>query len=175
MPTPVSTIVEPYCSPAEFIQRYDVRIVGDLLSDTGTRLDQAAVIASTTLRTFLYDASGMVESACLVGEKYDPDDLNALLGASLQFLKRIVADLTFGLLRMRRGHKEDTPMPGYDMALQWLERLRLGERIFGLQENMDAGKPDNVQVTEAVLARLNLSTYQAHRYFGIRANRNLPF
>lgn len=173
MPTPVSNATS-YCSAAEFLKRYDVRSVGDLVSDDGTRITgSTAILASGILESVLADASGAVESACLVGEKYNPTSLSALTGNSAALLKRIVADLAYGMLRMRRGHKEDTPMPGYEMALEWLNRLRLGERIFGLQENMDAGKPDNVPVTESVLERLRLSTFQASRYFGVRANRNM--
>src|SRR5688572_11874066 len=161
-----------YCTIGEFLDRYDRRIIADWLSDTGVKLTTDALNSSTRLTEILQDASGLVESACLVGEKYRPEDLAALTGNSKRFLMRLVADLAIGMIRGRRGYNEEEGvMPQHKAALEMLENIRNGERIFGLAEVMTAGNPTSEFITEQDLEQTNLSTFQARRFFGVRNNR----
>ena len=172
MPTPVPVSgASAYCTIGELLDRYDARIIAQWLSDNERQLSHADVLASTRLTELLQDASGWVESACLVGQRYTPDDLAALTGNSKRFLTRLVADLTIGMVRSRRAHNEDAPMPQFEQALETLNRLRLGERIFGLQGNMTAGNPTSEFLKESDIETTNLATFQASRYFGMRGNR----
>ncbi len=168
--TPLSSLT-PYASPQDLLERYDVRTVGELASDTGIPLTAQQMKTSARILAAILDASGALESACIVGNRYTPHDLQSLTGASANFCKMLVCDLAMGRLVMARPTKDETPQ-FYTMALQWLERLRLGERIFGLQETADAGaRITEDPFLESDLARLNLATYQCQRLFGIRGGR----
>lgn len=173
MPTAVSSVA-PYCTIQEFLDRYDAALVAQLLSDDCLHLSPGQLAESPRLTELLEDASGWVESACLTAGKYEAVDLAALNGNSKKFLARIVADLAFGMLRQRRGGYEDQSLPQFTQALETLNRLRAGERVFALQENMNAGNPTSKLLTERDIERTNLMTFQAARFFGIRANRNRP-
>lgn len=174
MSTPLSNATS-YASAADFLGRYDARSVGDYVSDLGVKVDPVSLLTNANLLTALADASGMVESACLVGLRYQPSDLAGLTGNSLSFLKRLVCDLAIGMLMMRRPQK-DRPIPvTYEMALEFLERLRTGERIFGIQETAEAGTPQSRIQDQGKRNTLNLASLQAGRYFGNRADSNRPF
>lgn len=175
--TPLSRTTS-YCTAAEFVVRVDVRVVGMWLSDTGTQLTESEVLASTVLATLLKEASGELESACLVGERYVPDDLAALLTAanvSAEFLKGIVAGITFGKVW---GHRPRTAAEPYPPMAQWaegkLEALSMGKRIFGFQEAAEAGRMDISQESVADIEARNGVVFQAARFFGRRANREYP-
>ena len=171
----MSTVVSgttPYCTPAQAVQCYDVRSLGDFLSDTGTRLVPGDVLASPTLVKVLKEASGMVETAALAGNRYTAADLAALAGTNAgELLSRIVADLAIGLIIRRRPHLDKAVPPQYGEALEWLKQLRSGEKIFGFQEAMDAGNAQDRVEVAADVERRNLSTMQANRLFGDRSDR----
>lgn len=169
MPTPVSSLTS-YCSAAQFAQYIDVRMIRDLVRDDGTRANQADAFSETLLPELLLACSGEVESACLVGQRYTPEDLQALTGASQALLRKTVAWLAVGALYERRGYADRELPAGIEKAEQRLERLRLGERIFGIQEVMDAGNPRTTFFDQRDLDLFNGVTTQARRFFGVRSN-----
>lgn len=169
--TPVSN-ASSYCAVASFLLRYDAREVGDLCGDRGVQVSESALATNAKLLQALKDASGDLESACLVAGKYTPTDLAALTGVAAEFRDRIISDLAAQYLRDRRFYEgERQPSERYSRAQEKLQLLRNGERIFGLQEVMDAGHPTTGFRTEATIERTNLASYQANRFFGVRADR----
>lgn len=170
MATPLSG-ASAYCTAAQLVQRYDTRTVGDLLSDSGTRLTAAQVLSSTVLAALLKQASGMLESACLVGKRYTPDDLAALEGNSAELAAGLVADLAIWLLYNRRPERRKE-MPGQvEVAFEFLDKIRSGERIFGFVEHAESATTQaNVETSEDVEGRNGLAV-QADRFFGTRSNR----
>ena len=170
--TPISSATS-YATPADLISFKDIRALADLLEDQGQRVggtqpNPTTVEADPNLQVALNWASGEIESAMMVGQKYQPVDLNSLTGMSLYLLKGLTCDLAFWKLLTRRypttGITEE-----YRAAMERLERLRLGERIFGFQESMQAGLPANQFFTQQTINTLFLSTTQAIRFYG---NRN---
>lgn len=167
----VATNASSYLSVAEFLKRFDWRVVADLVSDDGTRLAEASLPANTNLLAILDDASGDVESAAMMGGKYSAADLAALTGVSQKKLFRIIADLAICYLYERRPDREMKSPASMDRTQAWLEKLVEGTRIFGFQETVDASVLDHdTETTDHVEAR-NLPTYIARRMFGTRANR----
>lgn len=81
-------------------------------------------------------ASGELESYALSGARYTPADLQGLTGATQAFLESVVAGMAVWKLAQRRhpGSAKPKDIPGVQMALESLEALRKGERIFGLEE-----------------------------------------
>ena len=171
MPTPVSSATS-YCSATDFFKYVDVRMIRDLVRDDGTRANQADAATDPVLTEALLAASGLVESACLVGNKYTPTDLAALTGASQAFLRMTVAWLAAGLILERRMYADREFPAGVEKANERLQQLREGVRIFGLQSVMDAGNSNTTFMVESDWERLNLATFQADRFFGIRSNRD---
>lgn len=169
MSTPASSVAS-LLSPGEFLKRYDVRTVGDLCSDTGTRITSDALPSNPNLLAALDDAQGLVEAATLVSSRYLPADLSTLTGTGQRLLFRILADLTIGLLYKRRPDKGDPPRAFTD-AMDWLDLLRKGERIFGLQEHAEAGLFAHEVETAAVVEARDGVVVQAENLFGMRARR----
>lgn len=133
-----------YATPEELLIRYDARRVADLVSDTGTRTTDPA--SSPVVAACLEDASGMVESACRVAGRYTINQLVNLQGHTRFLLTRLVCDLTYGLLVARRGYSANdmnTMAPQYKGALDMLEQIKQGDRIFDYPgtdtHNPDAG------------------------------------
>ena len=156
-----------YASGSDMVARYDVRRMGQWLSDSGVPVEDGDVPSNTKLAALLNDASELVNSAAFVGKRYSRANLTSLSsddGGPL--LKRIVCDLAYGMLAMRRGYsiKELTDLaPGWEWAQEMLEQLRLGERIFDFTAAADAGLVEVVSVTDQSGSLLSKNT----RLFGI--------
>lgn len=142
-----------YALQADFTVRYDWRSAAQLLSDTETTLTQAQVEASATLLTLLEEASGEVESATLVSNRYvlndTQNDLDDLTGNSLEHLKGIVCTLAAEKLYRRRPDLLAKIAPQVEAAREQLDLLRHGERIFGTVEHAAAGLPGHHTETMA--------------------------
>ncbi len=203
----VISSLAPYATVTQFLQRHDRRTVAQWLSDTDTTnppLDpntftQVGSPANLLLLELLGEASGMFESAVMVGGKYNLVDLQLAVSRSVQitdnasptnpiitettvyqpgntarFIAGIVSDLTMYLCWDRRPNR-DTPIPPKtQLAFEWLEKLRDGERIFALQEQADAGRIDSFVESPPDVVHRNGTVVQAQNVFGVRANRMLP-
>lgn len=153
--------VTAYCTPSQFLERYDARTVGDLLSDSGTRLTPGEILTSPILQSLLKQASGEIESAAFVEGRFTPELLTSLTGNSAQFLAGLTADLAMYLLYKRRPERVGQIPPAVSMVYQTLEALRQGHRVFPFKEIMDAGR------TLKTIARPDDSMVnQARRFFG---------
>jgi hypothetical protein len=143
-------------SPAEFLRRYDRRRVAQLLADDGVPVEDDELEENETLQLLLLDSTQMLASAVMVGKRYSQDDLYYLAGMTKtgdtyaerdteidgvevplspdrHLVRRIISDLVYGELVSRRGYSADeinNLAPKYGLALQQLQLLRDGERIF---------------------------------------------
>jgi hypothetical protein len=159
-----------YLSAAELVKRCDARTLGDLVSDAGQRVDAAALLTHPNLLAALDDASGEVEAACTMGQRYDPLDLAALTGVSRARLYRLLARLTVCLLWERRPDKGPLP-DAYKQALDDLRLLAEGERVFGLVEHQAAGRAGHHVEDARDVADRNGVAFVARGYFGRRVNQ----
>lgn len=129
-----------YATPQDLLNRYDARRIADLVSDSGQRT--LAPQSSPVVAACLDDASGAVDAACRVAQRYTSADLAGLTGNANALLVRLVCDLAFGMLVARRGYTANDAAvmaPREKSALEMLEALRRGERIFSGEEQADAG------------------------------------
>jgi hypothetical protein len=124
----------------EFLNRYDVRTIGDLLGDVGSRQSSTVVLASTVLTEFAQEASGEVEAAIYRGQRYTRADIAALAGNSLAYLKRLVADKMLANMLNRRPDPNRPIPPNVLQSLEVIEALANGFRIFSMDGAADAGK-----------------------------------
>jgi hypothetical protein len=179
MPQTPSGTATPYCSVSQLFDFHDVEMVGDLLREGADPRPSRARIADsatpsaeyTRLNRLLLSASGKVETACLVSNRYLPEDLAALTNSGAARLQKLVADLTFWELMQR---KQPTAarlenVPGALQAEEELERLRKGERVFGLVESGNAGLPSISDPDPSQM--YSAPTQEASRFFGTHGQR----
>lgn len=132
--------------------------IGEMLNSSST--------AGSMLNSFLLAGAGRIESVCLIGRRYTPEDLQALTGASAQMLVKLNADVSFWQLNQRRQPVSSDPrnVPGAMDAVELMKALRDGEAIFGFVESANAGLPDVVQASPNALMTPN-AVRQAQRLF----------
>jgi hypothetical protein len=171
--TPISSTVS-YCSASTLVNYCDWRPLAQLVSDTNTQVytSSAQLGGDTIVAQALMTASGMIESAAFIGERYAVADLAGLTGASQAHLQWMVAILAVGIL-IRRRPSLGIPLPDEWNTITgqggWLDRLAAGERIFAFQETAAAGLVETHDLVEADLQRKRSAITQARRYFGRRA------
>lgn len=167
MPQTPDTASSPYCTAADLLVYHDWQQVAMLVRDGDDALpDKTATAASAIVAAVLLAASGELESACLIGQRYTPADLAALTGASAARRSKLVADLAFWRLAQRKQPMSANPdaVPGAKEALAELDRLRNGERIFSFTESAEAGLP--TVSDPAVTSLANPIVAESARYFG---------
>lgn len=135
-----------FAEPADLLLRYDYRAIGQMISDTGTAADEAAVLASDVTEALLADASGTITAYALKGGRYSEADLIALTGNGEAFLKRLTCDLAFYSVVLRRGLPVDQ-YPQIIEALAMLESLSQGNIIFPILANIEAGVAQSPPIT----------------------------
>ena len=168
---PISTTTA-YCTGAQAVQFFDVRLWGDLLADDGTRVAAGSVPGHATLAAELLAASGEIEQAVMRGGRYKPVDLIALQSASTAggaYLAKMVASLAMWNLMERRNPDAQMSMR-IARTYESMDQLSKGEAVFGFQEVMDAGVSSTASWYEDQSDLVNSPVYQARRMFG---NRNL--
>jgi len=162
-----------YLLPDELPTYYDARRVLELCNDLG---DGSATLADLSnpastpyqlVAAAILTESANIDSALQVGSRYARTELEQLIldlsdpvilanpymlanaKKRVQMLKQMVADLTFGRLMARRGYTggQLTEMaPQYAGALQQLNLLAEGRRIFDLDAPKNAGVPSTVKI-----------------------------
>ena len=168
--TPISA-TSPYCTPAQFLNFFDARTVGDLVNDVGQRVPASQLLTDPVLGQLLQEASGEVEAACLMGDRYTVADLQALNGNSALFLASIVAGLTYFKLIERRPDLDFEIPPMAQRADKFLRALSMGERIFAFQETADAGIVEDDYNSPALYDQTRGTSFECRRFFGRRVKR----
>lgn len=176
-------------SPAEFLKRFDIRLVADLISDTGARTggspnpNASVVQGDPNLAAALLDATGDTEAACIRGERYQPADLFNLANglnpgqttsAAQGRLFRLIGRLAMCYLYERRPDKGPIPET-YKIAWDHLDALAAGEQIFGFIETQKAGLLFSEVETPQLVENRYLTVVQARGYYGRRGNQRVPF
>jgi hypothetical protein len=171
------TYANSYGQPADLYARYDTRILADMVNDDDTRLGsntsvaamQAALNTNQVILDVLADASGVINSACLVGQRYTVPHLQALTDVDQQFLVRLTCDLAWGLLALRRGVFTPDRYPQYLEGQETLVRLRQGDAVFNILVNEQAGVANGEFPSVQSYATLNLMRdYSTPRFFCTR-------
>ena len=162
-----------YATAAQLLERYDARDIGDLVSDTGDQASPIDLLSHPLMTTVLEDASGAVEAALLVGNRYTPSDLEGLTGNSASYLERMGCDIAMAYLLARRpGFEPDRMKSQYELSEMHLERMRSGENVLNMTDQRDAGNPNIDGPTLVRLqTHLNLVRDRVNNYF---PRRRLP-
>jgi len=148
-----------YATGAEFLNRYDARLVGDLVSDTGTPVAPNDLSTNTVLLALLDDASAAVDAAVFVGNRYTPAQMASLSTTAASFVRRLVCDLGLIFLKRRRGRFDNEK----DAALlkecnETLDALRKGDDLLMLSGQTEAAA-STIELVNPQLVRVpNRST-----------------
>lgn len=165
-----------YASGSDLVKYHDARRIGDLISDTDTRIASASVPANAVVTAALLRASGEVEMAAQVGGKYTPTDLAGLTGAAAEALIGLVCDLAVWHIEKRRA-RGITPadVPGAAEAYEVLAALREGNLVFPTANAIDAMTQEVVEPTgndtceqDQCGGRYGETVGWARRFFGRR-------
>lgn len=157
-----------YATAADVVSRYDIRRLSQFLSDTGTPVCTNAEISNgtcatnvmplnTNLANLIKDASNKVLMSCRVANRYLQSDLDKIYADTdrRESLVRVVCDITWGYVMMRRGlglREVSNLAPGFDEAIKTLQMLERGMLVF------DDAAPDG---TDAPLAGVEVETVLA--------------
>lgn len=146
-----------YATAAQLIARKDVRTIGDLASDDGSRVLLTDLLTHANVTAALDSASGAVEAAIMAGNRYTPADLAALTGNSAAYLVQITCDVAMAGLHSRRPtlHAEQHEA-ALKVAGTHLEMLRKGTHVFQVAEVLAAGVPSVAVVSVAEVQSQNL-------------------
>lgn len=178
--TPNSSLTA-YVTPADFLARQDVRAVGMLCSDNNVPITQSALLAGDpNLTAALMDASGEIEAAALIADRYQPGDLQALLeqnGVSGAYLKKICSAIAMRFLYDRRDGNvpPQNVIDKYDNAMKFLEEIKNGTVTLAFTESEEAGVPSSAVFTAADLLQANMMTLAYRRTMGNRLNIRRAF
>lgn len=175
MSTQISSLT-PYCTVSDFLNRFDTNDVGLWVSEIqGQKVGAKDLLTNPKLLAALNGASGELESACVVGERYQITDLQGLVGNSLDLARDIVSWLTFKRLVDIHPYRDAREHRMVFWAEKMLEDLRNGKRIFSILENAQAENiPDPQFLTSQDLVNRNQVSVQARAFFGDRAQWNVP-
>lgn len=162
-----------FATPAQIVQRFDVRMLGDLVGDDGLRIGPSELLVHPNLQTALDDAAGEMLAALLQGKRYTAADLAALTGDSQKYLIRLNCEIALGLLWERRGYFDDDRRDEWmDRSRKALNRLRTGEIIFDVDGVKGAALPNVSTPSRVTIENLNLTVDEARR--GFYPARRLP-
>jgi hypothetical protein len=135
-----------FSTPAEFLQLYDARTVGDLVQDLGLNVSPAALLTDPNLQRALDGASGELVAACVPNQRYSTADLTTIANSgtpSSFLLKDLEGALALPRLLGRRFYNDEEAkkrIPDYIWSQEYLEKLKNGIRVFELPiSNVRAG------------------------------------
>ncbi len=168
-----------YATVAQLLPFIDLRILGQLASDDGTKITPANLATNTTLLILIQAASGQLDSAVAIGQRYTPADIQALVvpvpgrpdltSNAQMFVFKIIAGLLIGEAYSRRIDKTEPP-PQNVWAEDMLERLRNGAAIFPTNEAVAASLPTDFGDQEQDVLNRGGAGITARRFFGSRTN-----
>lgn len=155
------------------LERYDARLLGDLVSDNGVAVAAGALPGHPVLLAVLEDASAAVDAAVFVGNRYTPAQMANLSATAAAFVRRLVCDLALIYIKRRRGRFDSDK----DAALlkevnATLDALRNGDDVLVSDQIDDPGP--QLEGTEMVtVTRPRTLLNQIRNYYPDgRPNRN---
>ena len=163
-----------YAQGTDAVARYDVRLLQDLLSDTGTKVDPSVVTTHPILVAVLEDASADIDAACFRGGRYTPAQLTTLSGTSAQLLTRLCCDKAMLYLKRRRGkfNAENDGEWAKEIEAK-LESLRSGEDYLMLG-NQSTAQASTAQLDETRITRtqpMRSAFNFTQNYFPVQVHR----
>ena len=131
-----------YATAQDLIDRFDVRLLGDLASDTDAFVAEADLPSNARIAAALTDASAVVDSALLAAGKLTQPQLDEIKTDGDPTLRRIVSDLALGDLYSARGRGvPDGHRQRVDRAEDDLAAIRRGTHAINVSRVQSSSVP----------------------------------
>lgn len=159
-----------YATASDLTARFDKNILADLAGDDAAPADP---LNSPRVARALEGASGEINAAARMGGRYSPEELAALSGDDLEFLKDVTCQLA--LLRLVGTRIQTIGELAHktlrDAADRILDDLRAGRLVFGTPAAERAQTPGVDGPTVLDYERLNLLPDRVRNYYPSRGSR----
>ena len=184
----IRTSQQPFATAAQLLKRLDLRTVGDLCSDNGTRVAAGALASDPNFFAAIIDASAIIEQYATRGGVYSPGDLALLAalpdsdpGGGANFgvaggaLLRLMVRLVTVLLFERRPDMELKNPWIWEQVKKDLEELAAGAQVFGFVQTQDAGRQSHeVETARVIQRREGVVAGPMRRFWGLQPNQRDP-
>lgn len=121
-----------YATPAQLLERFDLRVIGDLASDADVRVTAAQIPTNARVLAALEDASGAIRSAALARGAYSDGQLDAFALANDPLLVRLTCSMAMVYMAQARGRDTDEGIKIIRSDVrQHLNDLRSGIGVLG--------------------------------------------
>lgn len=157
-----------FVTPADLTARKDARMVARLASDSGTPISSGAIATDPVIATILDAAEGDVLAALRYGGRYSDDDLAALTGSALAFLKTIIVEVATVMLLRRRPDVSPASIEAQEKIRDmYLKDLKTGKAVLGGgdDESLAASRTSVDGTSESSLDKRNAVVERMPRYF----------
>jgi len=141
-----------WADATDMVNRFSAATLGDLVTDSGTRVAEGSLAADTKMISALANATGRVKSEILQADRYDITAITDMRNAAhaeydleaTEWLADVVCRVAFDILWDRKpwsDHYNQQRTAAKDEAKEVLEKIRQGVAILMITTAKDAGKP----------------------------------
>jgi phage gp36-like protein len=144
-----------FATPAQLVQCYDFRMLGQLITDTGVAADEGDILANDITEAFLEQASGKIVMYAVQGGRYTEADLLAMTGMGAAILVRLTCDICIWEFVLRRG----LPVDAYPQVLEAekiLAKLAKGDVVFPIPAVIAAGHAQSPELRVQTIVNNNM-------------------
>lgn len=156
-----------YCTNTQAILFFDSNLLGQLVLDNGAQATEAQLATNPKLTAALSAASGEINMAAQVSDRYEVSDLESLTGDDAMRLAELCAWLAIPRLLGRRNPSIEK-YPEIEEAQLMLQAIREGIRIFPVEKAELAGLASMVDNKGFGTRPLVSGPCRAGRFFGTR-------
>lgn len=163
-----------YATAADLIARKSSATLGALASDSDTEVAEGSLASDPKITAALLSASGAIESALVVGGRYTAAQLASLGTNANAYLVHMTCEIAMAYLYARKPtFFSDEYKAALDLQDTYLERLRKGQNVFNIDENVAAGAPSYASPSVAEVDSLGLIVDRARaRYYPPRFSQS---
>lgn len=156
-------------SAADLTTRYDARSIAALASDTGTPIWTDDIANDMKVLTAIDDAEGNVFGYLMSNGRYTVEQLAALEGSRLAYLKRIICDMAMLHLLQRRPKVDEALFNQLRAVVDdHIKQIKNGESILQNDDrSLDSTRVSVDGVSYQDLAQKNSVRIRTQRYFGL--------
>lgn len=131
-----------YATPTQLLSRFRSNTINELVNDDGVRQSPQDLLNNENVSTALADASGAIEAALLVGNRYTTEELEELTGNSASHLQRITCEIAMAYLYARNpAHNLEVYTEFREIASKYLDDISNGGNTFNIADKTAAGLP----------------------------------
>ena len=167
-----------YASGQDMVARYDVRLLGDLVRDDGTREPADSVPVNDNLLSMLSDAYGEIVSRITVGARYTLNQIDPgnIAPSGLAYLVRLQCDLALVYLKRRRGVLGKNDESLVKSTTERLDGLKDGVSILlGITDTLAQSSTLQISSPECIpIDQRNTIRFNTRNYYPNYPYRGLP-